>query len=40
MGYGESKPIITYSVIKQSQTEEEREQYHQTNRRCSLLAIE
>lgn len=38
MGYGESKPIIPDSVIQQAQTE--REQYHQTNRRCSLLAIE
>jgi hypothetical protein len=40
MGYGESKPIIPDSVIQRAQTEEEREQYHQTNRRCSLLAIE
>lgn len=40
MGYGESKPIIPDSVIQQAQTEEEREKYYQTNRRCSLLAIE
>jgi len=40
MGYGESKPIIPDSVIQRAQTEEEREKYHQTNRRCSLLSIE